>query len=352
MNKALRIRFFLLHPMPRAKIPKQVLPDKALHYTAEDVRIGTSQLVAEYRAERLKCDMIADLGCGVGFQSFAFAKTCQKVFAVERDARKLETARKNAEALGFQNITFLEGDALDPFIIKKLKSCEIIFCDTERPLGEARRTMETIQPNPLELLQAYSTITPQIAIELPPFLQDIPLAGEREYLSVHRALSRLTVYCGTLAKAERSVVLLPGRERLESAKKKTRLKTAQALDGFSYLYDINPAILQAGLLAEVSNTAGNKLELYAYEKKQFFCSKRIVKSPFLRAYEILAVVPRETSEIRQQLLQLNAGKVILRQSLDPREYWKERKKYEAGLTGKRMVSLFMLDKAIIAETML
>ncbi|MBI1968696.1 class I SAM-dependent methyltransferase, partial [Candidatus Woesearchaeota archaeon] len=145
--------------MPRAKIPKQIFPDKALHYTAEDIRVGTSQLVAEYRAERLKCDTIADLGCGVGFQSFAFAKTCKKVFAVERDARKLETAQKNAEALGIKNITFLHGDALDPAIIKKLKSCDVVFCDTERPLGEARRTMETIQPPPLELLQAYSPIT-------------------------------------------------------------------------------------------------------------------------------------------------------------------------------------------------
>ncbi len=336
--------------MSRAKIPKQVLPDKALHYTAEDVRVGTSQLVAEYRAKRLRCDTIADLGCGVGFQSFAFAKTCQRVFAVERDARKLETAKKNAEALGIKNITFLQGDALDSALIKKLKSCDIIFCDTERPLGEVRRTLETIQPNPAELLQAYSPITPQIAIELPPFLKDIPLAGEREYLSIHGALSRLTIYCGKLAKAERSIVLLPGGEHLESAKEKTRLKTAQALDGFSYLYDINPAVLQAGLLAEVDALAGQMLEFYAYEKKQFFCSKRIVKSPFLRAHEILAVIPREANEIRKQLLQLNAGKVILRQSLDPREYWKERKKYEAGLTGKRMVSLFMLDKAIIAET--
>ncbi|MDP3640802.1 MAG: SAM-dependent methyltransferase, partial [Nanoarchaeota archaeon] len=189
-----------------------------------------------------------------------------------------------------------------------------------------------------------------IAIELPPFLQNIPLVGEREYLSVHGALSRLTLYCGTLAKAERSVVLLPGGERLESAKKKTKLPVAKAFDGFSYLYDINPAILQAGLLGEANNIAGNKLELYTSEKKQYFCSKIIVKSPFLRAYEILAVVPRETSEIRKQLQQLNAGKVILRQSLDPQEYWKERKKYEAGLTGKRMVSLFMLDKAVIAET--
>src|SRR3989338_633103 len=176
--------------MSRAKIPKQVLPDKALHYTAEDVRVGTSQLVAEYRAKRLRCDTSAELGCGVGFQSFAFAKTCQRVFAVERDARKLETAKKNAEALGIKNITFVLGDALDPASIKKLKSCDVIFCDTERPLGEVRRTLETIQPNPLELLKAYSPITSQIAIELPPFLKDIPLAGEREYLSIHGALSR------------------------------------------------------------------------------------------------------------------------------------------------------------------
>ena len=41
-----------------------------------------------------------DIGCGIGFQSFAFAKICKKVYAIEMDEEKIKLAKKNAQILG------------------------------------------------------------------------------------------------------------------------------------------------------------------------------------------------------------------------------------------------------------
>src|SRR3989338_587977 len=53
----------------------------------EDVRFGTPEAVASYRAQRLaelKPDTIIEIGAGAGFQTQAFAKVA-KVIAVEID---------------------------------------------------------------------------------------------------------------------------------------------------------------------------------------------------------------------------------------------------------------------------
>ncbi len=334
--------------MSRSKVKKQVVPN--LQATEEDIRYGTPEVVAEYRAQRLKCPIIADLGCSVGFQTFAFAKTCKKVYAVEKDQRKLEYAQKNAQLLGLKNIEFIHGDALDSEVVNRLRDCHIIFCDTERPATETSRKIESIQPNPLEIIKKYSFITKNICLELPPYLREIPFPGEREYVSVHGTLNRLTVYLGSLKKADRSVVLLPEGTRLESQKASTITK-AQDTGQYRYIYEINPAVIQASLGAEVSQQAGGQLELFSFEGKSYFFSSKPVSSPFIKGYQIRARVTPEFLLIKEALQKVGAQSVILRQRLDPQQYWQERQKYEAGLTGKKRIHLFIFQRAFLAEEM-
>ena len=49
---------------------------KELSFTPEDLRWATPEIAARYRAKRLSAHgkIIADLGCGIGFQTFAFAE--------------------------------------------------------------------------------------------------------------------------------------------------------------------------------------------------------------------------------------------------------------------------------------
>ncbi len=66
---------------------------KDLVGTPNDVRFGTPELVANYRAKRLaklQPDTIIELGAGAGFQSNAFAKVAKNVIAVEMQQEYLE----------------------------------------------------------------------------------------------------------------------------------------------------------------------------------------------------------------------------------------------------------------------
>src|SRR3989344_5650340 len=126
-----------------------------LHFRDEDLRWATHELAAEFRAQRLKCKTIVDIGCGIGFQRFAFAKTCKKVYAIEIDTEKIKLAEKNAHALGIKNIEFIHGDALSEKVIKQLQEVDIVFCDPERLPEESKRSIATIKPSISELLKKH-----------------------------------------------------------------------------------------------------------------------------------------------------------------------------------------------------
>ncbi len=322
-----------------------------LSFTAEDLRWATPEMVAKYRAKRLSSygKVIADLGCGIGFQTFAFAERFEKVYAVEIDKEKLERAQANAEVLGLKNIIFIEGDALSKEVLQQLADVEIIFCDPERLPTEEERTLEKIKPEIAKLITLYSSLTQKIAIELPPQIKNLSLQGEKEYLSVGGKLNRLTLYLGELAQAERSAVILPQEARLE-ANVKAKLTFKNELG--KYLYEVDPAVAKAGLLAELCRSI--RMSVFSQEKNVFLSSGKEVKSPFLvHAFQVLGSCVFQEKEILALLKKAEAGKVTLRFSVDPQEYWNIRMKYEKQLSGTKKVSLFRFEReAVIGEELL
>ncbi|KAJ7355653.1 S-adenosyl-L-methionine-dependent methyltransferase [Mycena albidolilacea] len=60
----------------------------------------TPELVADRIAERCRCDTILDAFCGVGGNAIAFAKTCERVIALDISPTRLALARHNAQIYG------------------------------------------------------------------------------------------------------------------------------------------------------------------------------------------------------------------------------------------------------------
>lgn len=318
-----------------------------LFFTEEDIRWATPEIVADYRAERLKCKIIADLGCGIGFQTFAFAKTCQKIYAVEIDERKLELAKKNAQILGLKNIVFICGDALDSKVVNQIKEVEIIFCDPERLAGEEERKIETIQPDIKKLLEIYSKVTDKMALEFPPQIKKIDFGGnfdcEKEYLSLNGNLNRLNLYFGKLKKAGFSAVILPGKAVL-NGDGNLKIKADGKLK--KYLYEINPAVTKASLIPELLSQT--KAVFCHQNKSSFLASDQKIKSPFFRnSYETVSSGDFEDKEIIGVLEENNFGKAIIRFEVDPKDYWKIRNSYEQNLSGTETAHLFRFGSRMI-----
>jgi len=317
------------------------IPDN-LYLNTEDLRFATPKIVADYRAKRLKCNVIADLGCSAGIQAIAFAKQCNKVFAVEIDERKLRYAIENAKILNVHNIEFILGDVLDEKIINKIKNADVFFCDPSRLPEETERRIETISPNPKILLQRYDK---NIAIEFPPQINKIDFDCEREYISINGHLNRLTLYFGNLKKADVSVVSLPSSERMENdGTKEFFVETKKNLP-LEYIYEVDSAIVKAGMfwqLAKLTKTIPFKIGILTSDK--------LIKNAFFRnSFKVLDVVHHDFDSIVHSLEKHGIGNVVIRYKILPQDYWNERTKYEKHLKGKKTAHLFIFEKAVIAE---
>lgn len=85
----------------------------------------TPEKVAIHMAERLRCDTLIDAFCGSGGNSIQFARTCERVIAIDIDPEKIKNARHNAEIYGVAHkIDFIIGDFLQ--LCENLKG-DVVF---------------------------------------------------------------------------------------------------------------------------------------------------------------------------------------------------------------------------------
>ncbi|KAG5673814.1 hypothetical protein PVAND_003830 [Polypedilum vanderplanki] len=171
----------------------------------------TPEKVAAFTAERCKCDVIVDAFCGVGGNCIQFAKTCEKVIAIDIDPKKIEMAAHNATIYGVrEKIEFIVGNYFD--LIDKLKA-DVVFLSP--PWGGPSYMKndttydleEYLQPVPAsKLLSETRKITNNIAVFLPRNSNTKQLAiyagkgnaVEIEQNFLDRKLVALTAYYGNL----------------------------------------------------------------------------------------------------------------------------------------------------------
>lgn len=353
--------------------------EERLEYTKEDVRFGTPEAVAIYRAERLKCSCLIEVGCSVGFQTFPFAANCKHVIAVEIDKRKIEVAKKNAAVLGFKNVDFVLGDALDKDTIAQIKEVIAekklkvgsVFLDPERAESEKERAIETLKPDINKFIQEYSEFTNNIAIELPPHIEKKKLEKlpehELEYISLNNNLNRLTAYFGKLKKAEVSLVILPeGRKMIKAISGRKLIGNLREItDDYKYFYEINPALIAADLLEEAlaqnnaqksnigssnaQKTDAAEVKIFEHNKKRYLLSDNLLDEELFTRYGIISVAEIEDDAIKNILDKEKAGKVTLHGSIKQDEYFKLKNKFEKGLRGNKTLHLFLFDKCVVCE---
>ena len=331
--------------------PKQpIIYEDKLKVPEKFLRFATPEVVALYRAEKLKCNKLVEIGAGIGGQTLAFSKFCKKVLAIELDKSKASILIQNLKKLNIRNVEVLVADALSKNAVEKIKefSPEIIFCDTERP-EKAERTIEAIKPSIKKILETFSKITSKIAIEIPPFTDTEKLKEnyEKEFISLNKQLNRLTLYFNESKNLEVSTISLPSQEKI--IYKKTKSEKTTSAKNCKYLYSIDPTIIISNLISELAEKSDAKiLDL----NKPVLVGNEKIKSNFLEGYEIISTCKNNQEEILENLKKINAKKVELRYNIEPKDYWKFRNFYENQLNGIKEISLFTnesKDEAILCE---
>lgn len=321
------------------------------YFNKEDLRFATPLVIANYRAKRLKCNKIVDLCSGIGIQSGAFAKTCKEVYAFEIDSRKVEYAKKNFKNIN--NIRFICGDVLSREVIDKIKEIkpDIIFCDPERIAEEKERNLDSIKPDIKKLVKVYSKITPNICIEMPPRidikkLNELGEFGgfEAEYLSIDKKLNRLNLYFGKLKEFEiRAVDVGSGLFIFKNDSVKQIKKTKNIGD---YIYEISDSVIKAGLINEIGKWIDDSSLLEGTEKNKVILTTNDLSLEFshalYEAYFVIGVV-NNLNEINRILIKDGFGKAVIKYSIDPKDYWKERNLLEKGLIGEKEAVIFKIN---------
>lgn len=329
------------HDKHRDKFSKKLASDN------QGLRFATPEIVAQYRARRLKTDVLADISCGVGGQTIFFAKECRKVYAVDIDPKKIELAKTNCAIYDVDNVEFIVGDALDERVVARISDADIIFSDPARPPSEDMRTLSNLSPSIDDVMQTYS-MTRNFAFEVPPQLppERIGFECEKEYLSLNGKLNRLTLYFGDLAKGDRCAVTLPEYARLCAESESARTHDADTYPTtdslLAYAYDIEPSVIKAGLLGRFVDQLGCDCLVHNTDtKRMLITSDTLFDSPFIKhRYKHHRTVDASYHDVNLILRTMGVKKATLRMEVDPAEYWDVRKRIERNLSGDMPVQLF------------
>lgn len=314
------------------------------------IQTATPELIAEYKAKRLKTGIIADLSCGIGIQSLYFSKFSDMVYAFDINAKRLEYAKKNAKLFNRNNIVFINRSAYDAESVSFAKDADIIFSDPARAKNQITQQLQNLSPDPIEILKLYKD-NDNIAFDIPVQIPEdrFKFECEKEFVSVNGEILRQSIYFGSLRECEKSAMILPGENRLCYDHNVDRAFEIAENVG-SYIYEIDPAITYAFLVPEIIKRY--KLNILESSKKRTLGTlDSLITSPFFKhIFIVREICDFNNFTIKDALLKNDARSVILKFKISDSEYWPFRTFLEKNLHGSRILYLFkLLDKAVLAE---
>jgi SAM-dependent methyltransferase len=253
---------------------------------------------------------VADIGCGLGADSLAFASLGVKVEAIERDLITATLATFNLAPFGeLVNVTVGDAETLD---YSKFEA--LWFDPARRELpgagaagassskagagGRAARLRpEDFSPN-LETVFREAVRRPT-GVKLSPGLDRelIPAGCEAQWVSHQGDLVELTLWFGALARpgvARSAMLINQGRtERFEHPDHSPRQAALGALGEF--VYEPDAALIRSQLMGELAHQLG----LTALAKDvAYLTGAEPIRSPWLRGFRVLAELPIKETELR------------------------------------------------------
>ncbi|MFD1086178.1 THUMP-like domain-containing protein, partial [Micromonospora andamanensis] len=321
-----------------------------MFYTRAGLEQATRQVVADRRARRLRAagaSTLADLGCGLGADALAAARTGIRVYAVEADPLTAALAEANAQAAGLADLVTVEcGDAT----AFDVTGVDAVFCDpARRRAGTGRRIFDPNSYSPSwDFVTGLAERVPRTVVKVAPGIDHalIPAGAEAEWVSVDGDLVEAALWCGELAELPRRATVV--KERLPAAYQLTGTGTREAPVGpvRRFVYDPDPAVVRAHLVAELAADLDATL---ADPTIAYLYADTAQPTPYARCLEVTDMLPFSLKRLRALLRERRVGRVeILKRgsALEP-----ERLRRDLRLTGDQPASL-VLTRVAAAPTVL
>ncbi|MBM0206827.1 methyltransferase domain-containing protein [Micromonospora sp. STR1s_5] len=274
---------------------------------------ATRRVVADRRAARLYAAgvrTLADLGCGLGADALAAARAGIRVYGVEADPVTAAMAAANAEAAGLAELFTVEcGDATG----FDVSGVDGVFCDpARRATGTGRRIFDPrAYSPPWDFVTGLAERVPRTVVKVAPGLDHalIPVGAEAEWVGVDGDLVEAALWCGELAEVPRRASLY--RQRGAEAHHHHQLTGSGATEApvgpvRRYLYDPDPAVVRAHLVAELATELDATL---ADPSIAYLYADQPIRTPYARCLEITDVLPFSLKRLRALLRDRRVGRV-------------------------------------------
>lgn len=308
----------------------------SLLLTEDGAEQATRTAVADLRAQALVASgatCVADLGCGLGLDSLAFARAGLRVAAVERDPVVAELARANAAALGLDGLVEVaDGDVTDPAVLDKaLTDADAAYVDparrdTGRRIGgrAARVTDAEEWSPPWSWVEQVATRVPRLLAKVAPGVpRDLaPDGGCTTWTSVDGQLVEAEVawplaassYGGHARRARAvrgSAVHVLGSPKLAD-------DAAPPVGPVGrWLHEPDDAVIRAGLVGDVARMVGGRL---LDKHVAYVTSDDDVEDPLAVRFEVRHALPYDVTAVRSLLVAEGVGEVVVKKratSLEP-----------------------------------
>jgi hypothetical protein len=280
-----------------------------LLFTRAGLEQATRAPVARRRAARLAAAgvrSVADLGCGLGADTLAFAQAGLRVRAVDGDPATAALAEHNVRALdrgALVTVSTMDATAAD------LSDVDAVFCDPARRTSSGRRVFDPAAYSPpWDFVAGLPARVPCTVLKLAPGIDHalLPPGAEGEWVSVDGEVVEAAVWCGPLAQAPRRAAVGRGDTFAELTGSGTRSAPVGPVG--SYLLDPDGAVVRSHLVAEFADQVAGRL---ADPTIAYVYTDAPPLTPFARGYQVLDRLPVALKKLRAALRGLDVGSLTI-----------------------------------------
>ena len=300
----------ILRAEARSKYPNSEL----MYFTREALEQASPHQVSVYRSERFHpCERLVDLGCSIGSDTINLARVAPTT-GIDNDPLRLAMAQANADALGFaEQIHFVRADLKANLPVKGTERLGLFF-DPARRIGGRRAFSIWNYTPPLNIIKDWLPITRALGVKISPGVKVAEITSydaELEFISLKGKLKEAVLWFGPLKTAKRRATILPGPHTLVGEDSHEPLPLGEPLE---YLYEPDPAIIRAGLIAELGGQFGaSQLD----PDIAYLSAEQITQSSFARVWKVENWFPFNVKRLREYLRERKVGEITVKKRGSP-----------------------------------
>jgi len=276
-----------------------------MYFTPDGLEQATRRAVAEHRAARLAAfgaASVIDLGCGIGGDLVATARTGITAAGVDLDPVRVAVARANLAALDLPGaVQVADATEVDhsPFAVA--------YADPARR-GARGRLFDAEGWTPSwsfveTLLRRDSCV--KVAPGIPHAL--VPAGVEAEWVSDHGDVKEAALWSGMLATTDRRATVI-GEGGLATLTSEDDPGAAVQPLG-TFLYEPDGAVIRAGLVTAVAaGVQGGLLD----EHIAYVTSGAAYTTPFAKGYRVIEELPYREKQLRAALRERRVGRLTIK----------------------------------------